>query len=718
MSLTYKYTSFAISFLRKLIGCKFTVDGIENIPKNQPILFVANHFTRSETFFIPHIINKHTSKKVRSLAHSSLYQGFLGKFLTSVGTISTADIDRDKAIVKDLIENNSNWIIYPEGSMVKNKKIEKSRLYSSHNSDGKSRIRTGSAVLALKSHLYRQDIIEAHETNNEEQIELFKKKVNVEYSDLLLKYQTHIVPICVTYYPIRPGENKIYDYFRKKIKNLSSRFAEELQVEGSLLQNSQINLHFDKPINLAQYIKKARKLIYNIPIIKNETKTNFVIKYYKHKLTTDFMTKVYSNLKVNIDHIFSAAIRHLQNGEIELIELKRIIYLSFVMMKKTIKCNFNESLEEGNLLKIFSDEPHKEFDSVYNLALQSGEITEISEGLIKINKDEIFKSHNFHQIRLKSTLQVIFNEFSSLKNVSNIVKRNCRQDSLTLKNKTLQYLTDYDYQIYLQDYNKYYDKKFSKDLDIGKPIFLKSENLQQDKAIVICHGYKSSPKEVQDLAKYINNLGFSCYCARLKGHATAPINIEDVTWQDWYSSLLRAYAIAKNCSNNITIIGFSTGGLLSLLSASRKNNNGLKSIISINSALRLQDVRSKFVPAINLWNDMLNKFKLEKATFKYIDDIPEITEFNYSRNYLHGVEELGKLMEKCEDSLRKIKVKTLIIQGQKDPVVNPKSAKIIYDKISSKEKQIFEPDFKNHIIINGQNKEIVFKRIEDFLLNK
>src|SRR3989338_11583897 len=99
---TFKYTSMAIGVLEKILGSRFCVTGLENLP-NQPIMFASNHFTRSETFFIPYLIYKHTGRQIRCLADSGLYFGTLGRFLRSVGTISTKDSRRDNIILKDLI---------------------------------------------------------------------------------------------------------------------------------------------------------------------------------------------------------------------------------------------------------------------------------------------------------------------------------------------------------------------------------------------------------------------------------------------------------------------------------------------------------------------------------------------------------------------------------------------------------------------------------------
>ena len=86
------------------------------------------------------------------------------------------------------------------------------------------------------------------------------------------------------------------------------------------------------------------------------------------------------------------------------------------------------------------------------------------------------------------------------------------------------------------------------------------------------HGYKSAPKEVEELAKFLNGSGIKTYSVRLKGHGTAPIDIKNYSWFDWYESMQRGYCALSNICSQVAIVGFSTGGLFSLLSASQKKS--------------------------------------------------------------------------------------------------------------------------------------------------
>ena len=219
------------------------------------------------------------------------------------------------------------------------------------------------------------------------------------------------------------------------------------------------------------------------------------------------------------------------------------------------------------------------------------------------------------------------------------------------------------------------------------------------------------------MADFLNGFGLKVYAVRLRGHGTAPVDLKDVTWQEWYDSVQRGYAALQNIATRIVIVGFSTGGLLGLLSCAHKKNYAKKlcGIVSINAAIKLVSIKARMVPGINFWNEILDKFNIEKGKFEFIDDVPENPKINYGRNYIKAVNELEKLMAICEENLQDVIVPALVIQADCDPVVDPQSGKAIYKKINSAQKLLAEPNFSNHVIINSEGKEEVFEMIREFL---
>ena len=92
-----------------------TASGIENIPEEGPIIFAANH----TSFYDPPVIGIKNPRQIHYMARDSLFRGFFGDCLRSIGTIpvarGTADVKSIKAIFKALKKGEAT-AIFPEGT--------------------------------------------------------------------------------------------------------------------------------------------------------------------------------------------------------------------------------------------------------------------------------------------------------------------------------------------------------------------------------------------------------------------------------------------------------------------------------------------------------------------------------------------------------------------------------------------------------------------------
>lgn len=717
----YKYTALAMGLLEKILGSQIEVEGIENIPQ-KPVLFVSNHFTRSETFVVPYIIHKYTKRQVRCLADRGLFSGFLGRFLKSVGAVSTRDPKRDLIIIADLMKGDYDWMIYPEGSMVKSKEIRSEGKVASYlfktpyDESGESRVRTGAAVLGLKSELYREDLIDAHNKGRDDVLRYYEKEIGVTFDPKIKDVHTSVVPVNITYYPIRPGENVIQRLIGRIFKAIPSQISEELEIEGNLLLSSNINISFGKPIHLSSYIRNSRSLISPLPIISSETKANLILKYLKYRLTNQFMEAIYLGTQINLDHLVAAILHFYPQNKISKRHLKSLVYLSANQIIGLKKYRTHPDLVEGKLYQLLSAEYFDEFESVIDLAEMTGIISKSNEVQdfkhYFIDKAKLEEKHDFQKIRLVSTLQVILNEFLLLSTASDVVRRNAGFTEEVARKKAFDYVVAKDLRAYEEDYKKYYDPNLSKAKEIGMPLYLDDVTKTKD-GILLVHGYLSSPKELEEMARYFNNLGYKTYSVRLAGHATAPINLEDVTWHDWYLSLNRGYSALRMVCSNVFIVGFSTGALLTLVAAFKKSHV-IEKIICINPAIRLKDFRARFAAGVDLWNEMLSKIHIEKLQMRYVENPTESPESNYSQNYIKGIEQLSLLIEECELILTRISCKVLIIQSD-DPVVDSKGSAEILKKINSKDLIFKQVESNKHSIIKGKEGVETCEIIKEFI---
>jgi len=699
-----KSTGFILKFLENLFKDKVRVTGVENIPSN-PTLFVCNHFTRAETLILPYFIHKHTGKLARSLADDVVFVGAIGDYLKKTGTLSTDDPNRNEIIMGDLLSGANNWLIYPEGNMMKNKKVSLSNnKYQLHLEDKTRDLYTGSAVMAIKAELLRQNYFDRPSKK-------IKKKYFISDEFEIRSDSTAIVPVNITYYPIRSGESKIKTLVKKMAKKLPQRFDEEVEIEGKILADSDIHIHFDEPILVKDFISGPKLLKPAKKLLPVEIKDDMIVKYYRHKLTTKFMSQIYSKTTINLDHIFALTLYFYPEDTIHMGELKSRVYVNIKSIQALKKYQMHPSVEL-DVFRVLIGKKYEPWANVMKLAHEQGILIGDNQvEFLQIDHKKLEDEHKFHEIRRKNMLKVLINDMMLLDDVIDTVKQNDAKPYHDIGKDIFAYLYERDQHIYDELLRKYKDSEGLKTEKVGRPLFLKGENKKL--GVVLCHGYKSSPGEVRELAQALHDKGFSVYCVRLDGHGTAPENMKTASWIKWYDSYMRGVLAIEQICDRAVFAGFSTGGLLSLYAAG-KHPAKCAGIISINAAVKINDIRFRLVKVVNFWNEFMDKFG-EKGKKEFIEDEPEYPETNYSINYVKGIEQLSKLMKKTRIELKNIMAPTLIIQSPDDPIVNPKSGQIIFDDIKSKKKELVKPKVNNHVIIRGNDKEKVFAPIIEFI---
>ncbi len=705
----FNSTNYLIGLVESILETNIHIYGEEYLQNDGPILFVCNHFTRLETFVMPYIIFTHSNMQTRSLADHSVFVGYFGRFLNKVGTLSTNDKHRNEIILGDLMTGRVNWFIYPEGAMVKNKKISKEDGFVLDFLDEKQSVRTGSASLAMNAELLKQEYKQAQNDGDIIKLRQMREKYFIGPNEAVAYKNTVVIPVNITYAPIRPGVNPFMSIGGTFVEEIDERIKEELEIEGNILLNSEIHIRYDRPIDIAEYLYHVKQEMLCQKERCGVVSDKDLIGYCRHDLTTKFMSAVYSNIFINFDHIFALVLEYYVEEFIGTNELKRAIFLAARDVAKLNRYHVHHSIFD-ELYKLLTHEEDPWFSSTLSLALEQKVLQQVESELYKIDKSVYENEHSFHTIRIKNTLRVILNEVTLFPDVAQSVKNNLSKRSSEIKEEVCYVVYEQDQMRYKKDYNRFYSVTLSKPKAIGAPFLL--YNPKFTTGVVLSHGYKSSPSEIKELAYYLYERGMNVYGVRLQGHGTVSEDLRDSSWEEWYDSFNRGFAAIRQVSKKLFVAGFSTGGLLAILATVRKLNK-VDGLIVINAALELQDIRVNYVvPTLNRLNDFLSVFH---ADLEYVEDEPEFPAFNYRRNYLKSLEQLRLLMYECTQALPLVTAPTLIVQGDKDPVVKPQSAERIHDLISSKDKELVYHDFSDHVIVLAKGREKVFESVFRFI---
>lgn len=704
---TRRATGIALRLLESVLRSSIRVEGHHRLGSG-PILFVANHFTRFETFVLPYIIDRYTRRNVHSLAHWSLFRGRFGDYLRAIGAMSTRDPTVKQAIVEELLRGSNDWVIYPEGSMIKDKLTWQKGQYAINSPDRVGPVHTGSAVLALQAEIYRELYLDACRRGDATARADYERRFHLTGPESLPTERLAVVPINITYYPIRPSKNLFYRLARLMLKEIPARLEDELMIEGSLLlDRTDISIYFGQPIGFERYRELLWPALNSLSGVDEETRVRTIIDNFKVRLTTRFMHEIYSRVTVNFDHLFCSALRACARDRIDRQQLHLALFLAARELQANGRRRRHHSLA-GRMQAIIADEPYAPLTSIESLAVDE-KVLRLSGERYLIDHQALESRHDFHDIRLKNTVAVIANELEPLRETVKDIRQLVNLSVAQLRSRTAELLLEEDRTAFQQEGGASTLER--KDPAVGAPFLLPGRSRI---GIVLSHGYLASPGEIRTLAHALNKAGFTVYGVRLRGHGTSPEQLALVSWSDWLESFDRGYCIVRNRCERVVVAGFSAGACLALLAAARKRS-APAGVVAINPVMRLVNPAAALAPAVDRWNRFLSRLHISRGHLDYIDNHPEWPATNYHRNYIHGLRELELLMDVCRAELPQVQAPTLVVQADRDPVVDPTSGAVVMAHIAAEQRELAMMRFDRHCIVQGDGSEVVHARVVEFV---
>ena len=707
----------SLDALTQASGMDIRVHGKENVP-DQPVLYVVNHFTRMETILMPYVIKKFIKKYPLSLADKGFFGGKMGDFMGRLGAISTADPNRDTILINSLLTGNNPVVIFPEGQMIKDKKLIEKGRYMVFNTGTRRPPHTGAGRIALRSQFIREELRLFRDRGDKESIKQLAGHFGFDARDIdkILRQETCIVPVNITYYPVRARENVISKLAGRFVEDISARFEEEMQVEGSMIAHGvDIDINFGQAIPMKKYIEAGadiHKMLSDEKLYLHPWELKHAAPFKKLYIAImyEYMDAIYSMTTVNHDHIFSYILAKYVRNRISEDDFKNRVFLAIDDLRRCGLTNYHTTLNKKQFY-LLTDDAHEKYERFIRSSIAEGLISREGRSLVR-NSARFSKSYEFHAIRRDNIIEVLKNEIEPLKDLTKSLGRLMLLPDAYVRQKIRNHFIKLDKKLFADDYQKFYIKGESKPKNIGAPFFWK--RMLSKKGVILVHGYMAAPEEIRPLAQYIYNKGYSVYGVRLRGHGTAPEDLASRNWEKWYDSAGRAYIIMKNHIKSFAIAGFSTGGDIALLQAANKPGR-FKAVVSINAPLSLQNISSRFASAIVAWNKFLTRVRVQRGRLEFVENDPENPQINYTRNPVYGVYQLEQLMDAVGKRLKSIIDPVLVIQGKDDPVVNPASGRDIYKKVGARKKKIVTIKAGRHGILRGKEAEEVNGQVLAFL---
>jgi esterase/lipase len=426
------------------------------------------------------------------------------------------------------------------------------------------------------------------------------------------------------------------------------------------------------------------------------------------RLTRACMADARGLVTVNADHVLAALIRYCWWCAFPKRLLRHRAFLCAREIPKVhqgpLHQDFLTTLRDG-----LHDEPNPAWDDFLGLCEREGVLQ--NEGCAYRRNATVRHSRAGSRRRVQ-TATVIADEIEALPAVIKAIKRVTRTPGFLVLRRVRAALLEEDRRLFEKDYREFYEEGVTKGPEVGRPFLLKPFRVKA--GVVLVHGYMAAPLEVRAMAEYLCAKGYAVYGVRMKGHGTSPADLAGTTWEDWYASINRGYAIIRTMTERVILGGFSMGAGLALLAAGRKAGS-VRAVFAINAPLHLRSTAARLAPSMVRVTSLLKRFHWGRDEWEYVENEPENRHINYTRNPVRGVAELGEAMNVMAATLGDITAPALVIQGSRDPVVHPDSGPAIFDKIGTPRKELVVLERENHGIINGRGAMDVFDRVTAFL---
>lgn len=727
---TYEWSVRAFTTIKKLLKVNIKLHHSEGQIANGQI-FLFNHFARFETFIPQYLIYHETGAYCRSIAsHEFFKEGdTFSNYLLGLGAVPNTH-PRLLPFLAEEILRGRKVIVFPEGGMVKDRRVlDKRGRYSIYSPTARERRKhhSGAALLALALDALKASICKAFEERDAARIAHWLSELGMEQEEALLaaaRMPSLIVPANITFYPIRIGGNLLHSGVELVSRGLNRRLTEELLIEGNiLLRDTDMDIRLGAPVDPAAFWRHWELQLFRHFTRNIETTDQLLALSRSGKSWTDraaarwlrnkslrvrnlYMHRMYEGITINLSHLASSYITQLVNrGETqcERTRFDRVLYLALKQLQREPTVHLHRSLRNPGQYRGVAEGKCHGIEQFFAVASEAG-LVENDETHYRF-LPKLCEEQTFHSIRLENPIAVYANEVEPIIPVGKALQaaQKTVAAGLTPQQLALQFFDDerasyeWDHAYYRKSRYAAINKQETA-TDSGAPFLLQPDNPRAI-GVLLIHGFLASPAELAEFGAKLEALGYTVLGIRLEGHGTSPWDLRDREWEDWLASARRGYQILEQLVERVVMVGFSTGGALSLMLAAEQPDT-LAGLCVVSVPLRFRNRNLIFVPLIHGANRLTSWLPSFEGIIPFRPNESEHPHINYRNMPVRSLYELRLLVDRVEKRLKDVTCPVLVMQGDEDQVVDPKSAPILMKKLGSPVKRLRMVASDRHGILN------------------
>ncbi len=248
------------------------------------------------------------------------------------------------------------------------------------------------------------------------------------------------------------------------------------------------------------------------------------------------------------------------------------------------------------------------------------------------------------------------------------------------------------------------------------------------RAVLLFHGMTGSPYELKKYGQYLHSLGYDVFANCLPGHGDNVQEIFTVKYEDWLNFAYFKFVQLKSKYEEVYVSGLCLGAVLAVAVAQQFKSD-VSGVIALSTTLYLDGWRLpwyKFLMPIGLTT-------LIRFYYTYPECDPHGIKNLRTRNIVKKllqkgdvgmndfpmtcIYELLKLSRFVRNKklMKQVVSPILFIHSKEDDLTSPKSSKVVYDNISSEDKELIILNDSYHMVLYDNEKDFVFEKVGSFL---
>lgn len=225
--------------------------------------------------------------------------------------------------------------------------------------------------------------------------------------------------------------------------------------------------------------------------------------------------------------------------------------------------------------------------------------------------------------------------------------------------------------------------------------------------VLLLHGFTGAPESMRPWGDHLAAEGYAVEVPRLPGHATTWQQMNRTSWTDWYAEASLSLDRLLTRCDEAFVAGLSMGGGLALRLAEQRPDD-IAGLILVNPSIATTDRRLLAIP-------MLKRFRGSVRGIKSDIKKAGVGEPGYDRVPLKALDSLRAMWRVTRDDLPKVTAPLLLFRSVEDHVVQPLSAQLVLQQVSSRDVTERMLDNSYHVAVLDNDAPSIFSQSAEFI---